>query len=216
MKSNYIKGINYEKIGEYSEAYTFFCKESSDLSLSKRVIYNYLGLGTDKNYKESLECLKRIQSSGEKKYLVISILLKEDKTGNSKYINSLKNIKGNANAYELLGMLYSKGKYVNKNYKKSKYYYELAISQGSLTSIEKLSDLYLKKETTFFSDKEAIKLLEENKSKNLVSIYFNLGKIYSNPNYSVYNRKLAIENYKKAYDLGMESAKKRYEKIERY
>ena len=49
--SNYLKGINYEKVGKYEEAFNIFQNDSSDLSLSKLVVYEYLGLGIDKNYK---------------------------------------------------------------------------------------------------------------------------------------------------------------------
>ena len=63
--SNYLKGINYEKVGKYEEAFNIFQNDSSDLSLSKIVVYEYLGLGTDKNYKNSLENLKKI--TGETK-----------------------------------------------------------------------------------------------------------------------------------------------------
>ena len=57
--SNYLKAVNYEKIGKFEEAYRIFQTDTSDLSLSKLVIYEYLGLGTDKNYKNSLESLKK-------------------------------------------------------------------------------------------------------------------------------------------------------------
>ena len=85
---------------------------------------------------------------------------------------------------------------------------------GNINSIEKLSDLYLKEETDFFSDKEAVNILEKNFNKNISTIFFKIAEIYSNSNYSVYNRKLAIDNYKKANDLGLKLAKERVKKIE--
>lgn len=103
---------------------------------------------------------------------------------------------------------------VEKNYRKAKEYYENAISNGNINSIEKLSDLYLKEETDFFSDKEAVKILEKNSNKNISTIFFKIAEIYSNSNYSVYNRKLAIDNYKKANDLGLKIAKEKVKKIE--
>ena len=63
--SNYLKGINYERVGKYEEAFNIFQNDSSDFSLSKLVIYEYLGLGIDKNYKSSLENLKKISLSLE-------------------------------------------------------------------------------------------------------------------------------------------------------
>ena len=214
--SNYLKGINYEKVGKYEEAFNIFQNDSSDLSLSKLVIYQYLGLGTDKNYKNSLENLKKIKSNVERKFLVSYLLLNEDKKNSIDYISSLEELanKKNGNANEILGDLYLKGIYVEKNYKKAKKYYENAILNGNINSIEKLSDLYLKEETDFFSDKEAVNILEKNSNKNISTIFFKIAEIYSNSNYSVYNRKLAIDNYKKANDLGLKIAKEKVKKIE--
>ena len=214
--SNYLKGINYEKVGKYEEAFNIFQNDSSDLSLSKLVIYEYLGLGTDKNYKNSLENLKKIKSNVERKFLVSYLLLNEDKKNSIDYISSLEELanKKNGNANEILGDLYLKGIYVEKNYKKAKKYYENAILNGNINSIEKLSDLYLKEETDFFSDKEAISILEKNSNKNISTIFFKIAEIYANSNYGVYNRKLAIDNYKKANDLGLKIAKEKIKKIE--
>ena len=144
--SNYLKGINYEKVGKYEEAFNIFQNDSSDLSLSKLGIYEYLGLGTDKNDKNSLENLKKIKSNVERKFLVSYLLLNEDKKNSIDYISSLEELanKKNGNANEILGDLYLKGIYVEKNYKKAKKYYENAILNGNINSIEKLSDLYLK------------------------------------------------------------------------
>ena len=77
--SNYLKGINYEKVGKYEEAFSIFQNDLSDFSLSKLVIYEYLGLGIDKNYKSSLENLKKIKSNVERKFLASYLLLNEDK-----------------------------------------------------------------------------------------------------------------------------------------
>lgn len=214
--SNYLKGINYEKVGKYEEAFNIFQNDSSDLSLSKLVIYEYLGLGTDKNYKNSLENLKKIKSNIERKFLVSYLLLNEDKKNSIDYISSLEELanKKNGNANEILGDLYLKGIFVERNYKKAKKYYEDAISNGNVNSVEKLSDLYLKEETDFFSDKEAVNILEKNFDKNISTIFFKIAEIYANSNYSVYNRKLAIDNYKKANDLGLKIAKEKVKKIE--
>lgn len=214
--SNYLKAINYEKIGKFEEAYRVFQIDTLDLSLSKLVIYEYLGLGTDKNYKSSLENLKKIKSQNERKFLTSYLLLNEDKKNFIDYLSSLEELadKKNANANEILGDLYLKGISVEKNYKKAKKYYENAISNGNINSIEKLSDLYLKEETYFFSDKEAVKILEKNSNKNISTIFFKIAEIYSNSNYSVYNRKLAIDNYKKANDSGLKIAKEKVKKIE--
>ncbi len=183
--SNYLKGINYEKVGKYEEAFNIFQNDSSDFSLSKLVIYQYLGLGTDKNYKSSLENLKKIKSNVERKFLASYLLLNEDKKNSIDYLTSLEGLA-----------------------------YEDAISNGNINSIEKLSDLYLKEETDFFSDKEAINILKKYSSKNISTIFFKIAEIYSNSNYSVYDRKLAIDNYKKANDLGLKLAKERVKKIE--
>ena len=51
-------------------------------------------------------------------------------------------------------------------------------------------------------------------SSNISTIFFKIAEIYSNSNYSVYDRKLAIDNYKKANDLGLKLAKERVKKIE--
>lgn len=214
--SNYLKGINYEKVGKFEEAYRTFQSDSSDLSLSKLVIYEYLGLGIDKNYKSSLENLKKIKLKSERKFLISYLLLNEDKKNSIDYLSLLEELadKKNANANEILGDIYLKGVSVEKNYKKAKKYYENAISNGNINSIEKLSDLYLKEETDFFSDKEAVKILEKNSNKNISTIFFKIAEIYSNSNYSVYNRKLAIDNYKKANDLGLKIAKEKVKKIE--
>lgn len=214
--SNYLKAVNYEKIGKFEEAYRIFQTDTSDLSLSKLVIYEYLGLGTDKNYKNSLESLKKIKSQIERKFLTSYLLLNEDKKNSIDYLSSLEELadKKNANANEILGDLYLRGISVEKNYRKAKEYYENAISNGNINSIEKLSDLYLKEETDFFSDKEAVKILEKNSNKNISTIFFKIAEIYSNSNYSVYNRKLAIDNYKKANDLGLKIAKEKVKKIE--
>ena len=214
--SNYLKAVNYEEIGEFEEAYRIFQTDTSDLSLSKLVIYEYLGLGTDKNYKNSLESLKKIKSQIERKFLTSYLLLNEDKKNSIDYLSSLEELadKKNANANEILGDLYLRGISVEKNYRKAKEYYENAISNGNINSIEKLSDLYLKEETDFFSDKEAVKILEKNSNKNISTIFFKIAEIYSNSNYSVYNRKLAIDNYKKANDLGLKIAKEKVKKIE--
>ena len=214
--SNYLKGINYEKVGKYEEAFNIFQNDSSDLSLSKLVIYEYFGLGTDKNYKNSLENLKKIKSNIERKFLVSYLLLNEDKKNSIDYISSLEELanKKNGNANEILGDLYLKGIFVERNYKKAKKYYEDAISNGNVNSVEKLSDLYLKEETDFFSDKEAVNILEKNFDKNISTIFFKIAEIYVNSNYSVYNRKLAIDNYKKANDLGLKIAKEKIKKIE--
>ena len=214
--SNYLKGINYEKVGKYEEAFNIFQNDSSDLSLSKLVIYQYLGLGTDKNYKNSLENLKKIKSNVERKFLVSYLLLNEDKKNSIDYIFLLEELanKKNGNANEILGDLYLKGIYVEKNYKKAKKYYEDAILNGNINSIEKLSDLYLKEETDFFSDKEAVNILEKNSNKNISIIFFKIAEIYANSNYGVYDRKLAIDNYKKANDLGLKIAKEKIKKIE--
>ena len=214
--SNYLKAINYEKIGKFEEAYRVFQIDTLDLSLSKLVIYEYLGLGTDKNYKSSLENLKKIKSQNERKFLTSYLLLNEDKKNFIDYLSSLEELadKKNANANEILGDLYLKGISVEKNYKKAKKYYENAISNGNINSIEKLSDLYLKEETDFFSDKEAINILEKYSSKNISTIFFKIAEIYSHSNYSVYDRKLAIYNYKKANDLGLKIAKEKVKKIE--
>jgi hypothetical protein len=214
--SNYLKGINYEKVGKYEEAFNIFQNDSSDFSLSKLVIYQYLGLGTDKNYKSSLENLKKIKSNVERKFLASYLLLNEDKKNSTDYLTLLKDLanKKNGSANEILGDLYLKGIFVEKNYKKAKKYYEDAISNGNINAIEKLSDLYLKEETDFFSDKEAVSILEKHSSKNISTIFFRIAKIYSNSNYSVYDRKLAIDNYKKANDLGFKLAKERVKKIE--
>lgn len=214
--SNYLKGINYEKIGKYEEAFSIFQNNSSDLSLSKLVIYEYLGLGTDKNYRSSLENLKKIKSQSERKFLTSYLLLNEDKKNSIDYLSSLESlaIKKNGNANEILGDLYLKGISVEKNYKKAKGYYENAISNGNINSIEKLSDLYLKEETDFFSDKEAVNILEKYSNKNISTIFFKMAEIYSNSNYSIYNRELAIDNYIKANDLGLKIAKEKAKKIE--
>lgn len=214
--SNYLKAVNYEKIGKFEEAYRIFQTDTSDLSLSKLVIYEYLGLGTDKNYKNSLESLKKIKSQTEREFLTSYLLLNEDKKNSIDYLSSLEELadKKNANANEILGDLYLRGISVEKNYRKAKEYYENAISNGNINSIEKLSDLYLKEETDFFSDKEAVKILEKNSNKNISTIFFKIAEIYSNSNYSVYNRKLAIDNYKKANDLGLKIAKEKVKKIE--
>ena len=124
--SNYLKGINYEKVGKYEEAFNIFQNDSSDFSLSKLVIYQYLGLGTDKNYKNSLENLKKIKSQPERKFLASYFLLNEDKKNSIDYLTSLEGLadKKNGNANEILGDLYLKGIFVEKNYKKSwKNYY---------------------------------------------------------------------------------------------
>jgi len=178
--SNYLKGINYEKVGKYEEAFNIFQNDFSDFSLSKLVIYQYLGLGTDKNYKSSLENLKKIKSNVERKFLASYLLLNEDKKNSIDYLTSLEGLANN----------------------------------GNINSIEKLSDLYLKEETDFFSDKEAINILEKYSSKNISTIFFKIAEIYSNSNYGVYDRKLAIDNYKKANDLGLKLAKERVKKIE--
>lgn len=214
--SNYLKGINYEKVGKYEEAFNIFQNDSSDFSLSKLVIYEYLGLGTDKNYKSSLENLKKIKSQSERKFLASYLLLNEDKKNSIDYLNLLEDLanKKNGSANEILGDLYLKGIFVEKNYKKAKKYYEDSISNGNVNSIEKLSDLYLKEETNFFSDKEAVNILEKYSSKNISTIFFKIAEIYANSNYSVYNRKLAIDNYKKANDLGLKIAKEKVKKIE--
>ena len=214
--SNYLKAVNYEKIGKFEEAYRIFQTDTSDLSLSKLVIYEYLGLGTDKNYKNSLESLKKIKSQTEREFLTSYLLLNEDKKNSIDYLSSLEELadKKNANANEILGDLYLRGISVEKNYRKAKEYYENAISNGNINSIEKLSNLYLKEETDFFSDKEAVKILEKNSNKNISTIFFKIAEIYSNSNYSVYNRKLAIDNYKKANDLGLKIAKEKVKKIE--
>ena len=214
--SNYLKGINYEKVGKYEEAFNVFQNDSSDFSLSKLVIYEYLGLGTDKNYKNSLENLKKIKSNVEKNFLASYLLLNEDKKNSIDYVSSLEELanKKNGNANEILGDLYLKGVFVEKNYKKAKKYYENAILNGNINSIEKLSDLYLKEETDFFSDKEAVNILEKNSNKNISTIFFKIAEIYANSNYRVYNRKLAIDNYKKANDLGLKIAKEKIKKIE--
>ena len=214
--SNYLKAVNYEKIGKFEEAYRIFQTDTSDLSISKLVIYEYLGLGTDKNYKNSLESLKKIKSQIERKFLTSYLLLNEDKKNSIDYLSSLEELadKKNANANEILGDLYLRGISVEKNYRKAKEYYENAISNGNINSIEKLSDLYLKEETDFFSDKEAVKILEKNSNKNISTIFFKIAEIYSNSNYRVYNRKLAIDNYKKANDLGLKIAKEKVKKIE--
>ena len=214
--SNYLKGINYEKVGKYEEAFNVFQNDSSDFSLSKLVIYEYLGLGTDKNYKNSLENLKKIKSNVEKNFLASYLLLNEDKKNSIDYVSSLEELanKKNGNANEILGDLYLKGVFVEKNYKKAKKYYENAILNGNINSIEKLSDLYLKEETDFFSDKEAVNILEKNSNKNISTIFFKIAEIYANSNYRVYNRKLAIDNYKKANDLGLKIAKEKVKKIE--
>ena len=193
--SNYLKGINYEKVGKYEEAFNIFQNDSSDLSLSKLVIYEYLGLGTDKNYKNSLENLKKIKSNVERKFLVSYLLLNEDKKNSIDYVSSLEELanKKSGNANEILGDLYLKGIFVEKNYKKAKKYYEDAILNGNINSIEKLSDLYLKEETDFFSDKEAVNVLEKNSNKNISTIFFKIAEIYANSNYGVYDRKLAID-----------------------
>lgn len=114
--SNYLKGINYEKIGKYEEAFSIFQNNSSDLSLSKLVIYEYLGLGTDKNYRSSLENLKKIKSQSERKFLTSYLLLNEDKKNSIDYLSSLESlaIKKNGNANEILGDLYLKGISVEK------------------------------------------------------------------------------------------------------
>jgi len=178
--SNYLKGINYERVGKYEEAFNIFQNDSSDFSLSKLVIYEYLGLGIDKNYKSSLENLKKIKSNVERKFLASYLLLNEDKKNSIDYLTSLKELanKNNGNANEILGDLYLKGVFVEKNYKKAKKYYEDAISNGNINSI------------------------------------FKIAEIYSNSNYSIYDRKLAIDNYKKANDLGLKLAKERAKKIE--
>ena len=88
--SNYLKGINYEKVGKYEEAFNIFQNDSSDFSLSKLVIYQYLGLGTDKNYKSSLENLKKIKSQPERKFLASYLLLNEDKKNSIDYLTSLE------------------------------------------------------------------------------------------------------------------------------
>lgn len=214
--SNYLKGINYEKVGKYEEAFNIFQNDCSDFSLSKLVIYEYLGLGTDKNYKSSLENLKKIKSQSERKFLASYLLLNEDKKNSIDYLNLLEDLvnKKNGSANEILGDLYLKGIFVEKNYKKAKKYYEDAILNGNVNSIEKLSDLYLKEETNFFSDKEAVNILEKYSSKNISTIFFKIAEIYSNSNYSVYDRKLAIDNYKKANDLGLKIAKEKIKKIE--
>ena len=135
--SNYLKGINYEKIGKYEEAFNIFQNDFSDFSLSKLVIYEYLGLGTDKNYKSSLENLKKIKSQSERKFLASYLLLSEDKKNYVDYIFSLEELanKKNGNANEILGDLYLKGIYVEKNYKKTKKYYEDEILNGNINSI---------------------------------------------------------------------------------
>ena len=214
--SNYLKGINYEKVGKYEEAFNIFQNDSSDLSLSKLVVYEYLGLGIDKNYKSSLENLKKIKSNVERKFLASYLLLNEDKKNSIDYLTSLKDLanKKNGNANEILGDLYLKGIFIEKNYKKAKKYYEAAILNGNINSIEKLSDLYLKEETDFFNDKEAVNILEKNSNKNISTIFFKIAEIYANSNYGVYNRKLAIDNYKKANDLGLKVAKEKIKKIE--
>lgn len=214
--SNYLKGINYEKVGKYEEAFNIFQNDSSDLSLSKLVVYEYLGLGIDKNYKSSLENLKKIKSNVERKFLANYLLLNEDKKNSIDYVSSLEELanKKNGNANEILGDLYLKGVFVEKNYKKAKKYYEDAILNGNINSIEKLSDLYLKEETDFFNDKEAVNILEKNSNKNISTIFFKIAEIYANSNYGVYNRKLAIDNYKKANDLGLKVAKEKIKKIE--
>ena len=214
--SNYLKGINYEKVGKYEEAFNVFQNDSSDFSLSKLVIYEYLGLGTDKNYKNSLDKLKKKKSNVEKNFLASYLLLNEDKKNSIDYVSSLEELanKKNGNANEILGDLYLKGVFVEKNYKKAKKYYEDAILNGNINSIEKLSDLYLKEETDFFSDKEAVNILEKNSNKNISTIFFKIAEIYANSNYRVYNRKLAIDNYKKANDLGLKIAKEKAKKIE--
>ena len=187
--SNYLKGINYEKVGKYEEAFNVFQNDSSDFSLSKLVIYEYLGLGTDKNYKNSLENLKKIKSNVEKNFLASYLLLNEDKKNSIDYVSSLEELanKKNGNANEILGDLYLKGVFVEKNYKKAKKYYEDAILNGNINSIEKLSDLYLKEETDFFSDKEAVNILEKNSNKNISTIFFKIAEIYANSNYRVKN-----------------------------
>ena len=116
--SNYLKGINYEKVGKYEEAFNIFQNDSSDFSLSKLVIYEYLGLGTDKNYKNSLESLKKIKSNVERKFLASYLLLNEDKKNSIDYVSSLEELanKKNGNANEILGDLYLKGIFVEKNY----------------------------------------------------------------------------------------------------
>ena len=160
--------------------------------------------------------MKKIKSQSERKFLASYLLLNDDKKNSIDYLISLEGLaeKKNGNANEILGDLYLKGIFVEKNYKKAKKYYEDAISNGNINSIEKLSDLYLKEETDFFSDKEAINILEKYSSKNISTIFFKIAEIYSNSNYSVYDRKLAIDNYKKANDLGLKLAKERVKKIE--
>ena len=112
--SNYLKGINYEKVGKYEEAFSIFQNDLSDFSLSKLVIYEYLGLGIDKNYKSSLENLKKIKSNVERKFLASYLLLNEDKKNSIDYLTSLKDLanKKNGNANEILGDLYLKGIFI--------------------------------------------------------------------------------------------------------
>ena len=205
---NYYEAINYEKIGDLDGAYIKFQRDNVDVSLSKLVLYNFFGKGCERSYKTSLEYLNKISSKSEKLFLTSYLLLLEKNRDFYKYYEGLEKASElkNGNACEILGDLYFSGKYVEKNYYTAKKYYELGIKYGNINSIEKLSDLYQIEETDFFDVEKSLEVLKNNSNKNIASIFYKIGEIYSRSMYKIFDFDLALENYKKAGALGLKIA----------
>ncbi len=140
----YSKGLGVEKSDQKSfEYYQKSAKLGHEMAQFNIALMEYDGIGTQKNQSNAMARLKSLAENGQAEAQTFLARIYGSKMKYEESYNWLIRAveQNNADAQELLGFMYEKGLYVQKDIKKAIDYYIKAAKQGNKTAEEALDRL---------------------------------------------------------------------------
>ncbi|MGM9972261.1 MAG: toll/interleukin-1 receptor domain-containing protein [Anaeroplasmataceae bacterium] len=213
----------------YVDAYNYLCEcyfnlavnyeKGSNGKIDFELAQKYYGMASDLGHKEAKKKYeelsnKILRQEQDKKYAEAKKYYDaQEYTKSFPLFLELGN-NNYGNAYFYLGYCYKNGCGVEKNYEEAFKWYQKSYDFGCTAAINNLGICYENGQGVKKNIDKAIELYElAIKKCNEKYAYYNLAGIYENGSNGKVDLELAQENYKKAADLGYETAKKKYEEL---